>query len=125
MELSDDKRSHEALALAVNEHYRSKGVCCSRVGEPETVTSKVNEISCKDFYRQTFFIHNKYLIAVSIPIDRRNFFQSISLYTEEGFSILHSLLTEESQKKLTLNSTIEGVLHNLAILDLYLEGRLK
>jgi hypothetical protein len=123
--LKDDKPSHDALTQTVQGYYRSNGDECFKVGTTETITSTIGGKTQQDGYSQQFFIKRKYFIIVQIPIDTRNFFQSISLGVGGGFAPMYWLLTQASQDKLSMSPTTEGVIQNLQLLDLYLGGKLQ
>jgi len=124
MELKNNQESHEALIHRVAEYYRARSESYLPIGSKKVTTSVIDGKTYEDGYTQEFFVKRKYFIVISIPIDTRNFFASLSLGVGPGYAPLRWLVTEENQSKISMESTTEGVKKNLALLDEYLAGRL-
>jgi hypothetical protein len=86
--------------------------------------SVIDGTSYDDEYHRDFFIDRKYFIRYSIPIDTRNFYAMVSLAIGPNYVPLKWLVSDETQSKLSMESTTEGVVHNLIMLDEYLAGGL-
>ena len=125
MELKNDLPSRNALDTCIDEHYSRKNLPCIPYGEGKIKTSVIDGQVYEEAYEQVYFVARKYFIKYSIPIDTRNFYAMLSLAIGPNYVPMRWLVTEKNQAQFSMDSTTKAVTHNLAMLDEYLEGRLR
>ncbi|MCW5223538.1 hypothetical protein D8B23_02550 [Verminephrobacter aporrectodeae subsp. tuberculatae] len=87
-------------------------------------TSVIDGQIHEDVYEKVYFVARKYFIKYSIPIDTKNCFAMLSFAIGPNYVPMTWLVTEENESKFRVDNTTEAVVHNLAMLDEYLAGRL-
>jgi hypothetical protein len=125
MELKNNPESYAALNECIDLYYSARGLPCLPIGEIKINTSEINGVTYENDYVKNYFVARKYFIQYGIAIDTRNFFSMLSLGIGPGYVPMRWLVTEENKSKFSMESTTEAVVHNLAMLDEYLAGRLK
>lgn len=123
VELKNDVLSRNEMRLCIERYYRDRGRDCFGYGEV-VHTSLMDGITCEDTYSMKYLIDKKNLIRYHIPIDARNFYACLCLGVGPEYVNMRNLVSEKNQYKFSMESTTDAVVHNLAMLDEYLAGRL-
>jgi len=123
MELRNDAPSRNEMRLCIERFYRDKNRSCFGYGD--TVhASMIDGINYEETYSMKYLVDKKNFIRYHIPIDTRNFYAYLCLGVGPEYVNMQNLVSEENQSKFSMESTTEAVVHNLAMLDEYLAGRL-
>lgn len=125
MELKNDEQSYAVLDACVDRYYSDRNLPCLPYGVRQTRSSNIDGVIREEVCLQTYFVARKHFIQYAIAIDTRNFYSMLSLAIGPHFVNMRWLVSEENESKFSMESTTEAVVHNLAMLDEYLGGRLK
>jgi hypothetical protein len=123
VELKNDAQSRNEMHLCIEQFYRDRNRSCFGYGDA-VHSSIVDGMNCEETFSMKYLIDKKNFIRYHMPIDTRNFYAYLCLGIGPEYVNMRNLVNEENQSKFSMESTTEAVVHNLAMLDEYLAGRL-
>ena len=123
--LVDDEESRNILQSTIENYYRQLNRKCMGLGRVVIHTTVIDGVVYKDTYSVKYLIDAKHAFCYHIPIDNRNFYAYLALGVGPEYVAIQYLVNEENRDKFSMDSAVEGIIHNLKMLDYYLAGHLK
>jgi len=122
--LVDDEESRNILQSTIEDYYRKLNRKCLGLGGVVIHTNVIDGVVYKETYSVKYLIDAKHAFCYHIPIENRNFYAYLALGVGPEYIAIRYLVNKENEDKFSMESAVEGIIHNLKMLDEYLAGRL-